>query len=193
MDALLQSDDIVYHLHQLSSKAINRAPELGGIFLLGVGVILLLSSLSHTPVFALPDTASPTYSVSDFAAPVDEPIGKSSHFHDALSIFVAGSRRGVFLLLLASCSLASGYFIIRRYVSTKPNIFIWLVIAEVLAESSILGWLLVTSGLTLPLPNSRWGILSAMWLENFLGVLGAILLPVIVLCISFHLKRNLRK
>ncbi len=152
----------------------NRLPELGGFALFGLGVILLLSSLFYMPFYL---QANPQ-------------VQRVSSVNAMLFL---GNGAGILMLIVAFGALTAGYIVVSKYVPGQPNTLIWLTVFEVLAESSILGWLLMVSGIVLPIPSSTWSILWATWLAGFLGGLGALILPVSVLCTCFYLKRNLRK
>ncbi len=159
-----------------------RAPEIGGMLLTGIGVVLLLSSLFYTPLFFYVEK----YLVAD-AELLSTPATLTATF------WPSGYLAGLAMFVLGGSALLAGYLVIRRHIDRQPNLFLWVVVIEVLAESSIIGWILLTSGMAVPLPTSRPGMLSALWLEGFVGFLGAIIFPVMVLGLCFHLKRSLRR
>lgn len=140
--------------------------------------MLLLSSLFYTPlVFYIEQHLS----------------AEAQHLSAPASFWPGGYIAGLMMFVFGGGALLGGYLVIRRHINRQPNLFLWVVVIEVLAESSIIGWILLTSGMAIPLPTSRVGVVSALWLEGFVGLLGAIVFPVMVLGLCFHLKRTLRR
>ncbi|MEM8488303.1 MAG: hypothetical protein AAF564_22330 [Bacteroidota bacterium] len=168
---MLTRQNILYRIRQ-------RVPEFGGMLLTGVGIVLLLSSLFYTPL---------VFYVEKHLTQEAQRLSASPSF------WTDGYMVGFAMFILGSGALLAGYLVIRRHIGQQPNLFLWVIVIEVLAESSIIGWVLLTSGMAVPLPTSRLGVVSALWLEGFVGILGAIICPVMVLGLCFHLKRSLRR
>ncbi len=148
------------------------------MLLTGVGVLLLLSSLFYTPL---------VFYVDNHLTQEAQRLSASTSF------WPGGYIAGFAMFIFGGGALLAGYLVIRRHIGRQPNLFLWVVVIEVLAESSIVGWVLLASGMALPLPTSRLGVVSALWLEGFVGILGAIICPLMVLGLCFHLKRSLRR
>ncbi len=176
---------IVLHIQQ-------RLPEYGGIGLLSAGVVLLLSSLSYTSLPLYP---------SDLQAATSDIHVESLHLHAEPALYSAHvtpfdfylEPMGMGLAAIAFAAIAAGYQLIRKHTIYLSSFVIWLIVVEALAESSILGWLIKTQGLMPPLPGSRWGVLSSTWLEYLVGLPGALLLPALILLMSYGCRWHLRK
>ena len=97
------------------------------------------------------------------------------------------------MLAAATGFLIAGYLTLRKHAGPLPHVVIGLLVIEALAESSILGWIIKTRHMNAPLPGSRWGVLSSTWLEYLFGWPGALLLPALVLILSYGYRRTLRK
>ncbi len=174
---------IVLHIQQ-------KLPEYGGICLLGAGVVLMLSSLSYTtlPLYPPDLSAEKTLHAAQLTPP-----GFGAPFGFLAPFGVSSLPMGVIGITVSSMAIVAGYLLIRRHTIYLSTFVIWLIIIEALAESSILGWLIKTRGMTSPLPGSRWGVLSSTWLEHLFGLSGALLLPVFILLLSYGYRRNLRR
>ena len=170
-------ETVQFWLH-IPSRTRRLLQEISGILLISIGVTLLLYGIIYTPL------------LHQLAHLSQESAGVVTSNQSFLPQHALARVLG---LTLGCISLGLGYFIFRRYVTTKPNMLLWLIVIEVLAETSILGWLLIANGLALPLPSGAWGMLSTAWLQYFFGALGAFLFPLIVLSFCLHFRRRLRK
>lgn len=165
-------------LRSIAARLQELGPQYGGIFLLGAGVVLLFSSLSYTSLPLYPSGAPP------------EPVQYTAGM---IPVFLTVLPPGLLVLAAASCFMIAGYLTLRKHAGPLPHVVIGLVVIEALAESSILGWIIKTRQMNAPLPGSRWGVLSSTWLEYLFGWPGALLLPALVLMLSYGCRRTLRK
>lgn len=146
--------------------------------LLGAGVVLLLSALSYTML------------------PLYPPDAPAEHFQQSAQVALLDFSAlpvSALVVILSCTAITLGYLLLRKHAIHLSSFVIWLIVVEALAESSILGWLIKTHGMTSPLPGSHWGILSSTWLEYLVGWPGALVLPVFILLLSYGYRRSLRK
>ena len=155
-----------------------RFYELGGFVLVGIGVLLLLANLMYTPVYRylIAITKSHIQSAGAFSSPS-----------------LVAAEMGSMLFLPAFACMSAGYAIIRRYMPRFAIVAMGLVFVEMLAGSSVLGWLLIISDYYTPFPNAVWGLLIATWLSYKIGLVGAVTVPLMVMTGCFWGKHRLRE
>lgn len=151
--------------------------EFAGMLFIGLGVVLLLANLVHTPVY------------SYFEAITIRRINGLQPIQP--SPFFLGSM-GFVMLFPACAAMAAGYTITRQHFPRHANLGIGLSVIEVLIESILVGWMMISSHIPVLFPSAAWGLLTASWLRYFFGPIGSLCIPGVMLYLCRRSKKGLR-
>lgn len=147
------------HPLQFKTRIQARLYEFAGMLFIGFGMVLLLTNLLQTPVYALFESFT-----RQQVAGID-PVKPPSIFLGSM---------GLVMLLPAFAAIASGYAITKQYIPRQTPLFVSIMVLEILIESILLGWFMFSRDMPAILPSTAWGVLMARWLYYFLGPAGSL-------------------